>query len=413
MPGKQRCVFLTLWNSKPKVLLYMDISRKLSFYKREMGRQKEHSSLSPALIALRDHYSARLLFDDHPVLLREKSEPAADINSQIDLKIVSRGEFDRPVALERCLFFDLETSGLMGGSGVYAFLIGFAWWAEGRIHIRQYFLPDFGREPLLFLKLDPWFKSFDYLVSFNGKSFDLPVLNSRFLMNRLDLHLKKLKHIDLIHPVRRVWKDSLPSCDLQSLELHLLERRRDNDIPGAFIPQVYFDFLQTGRIQDIIRVIDHNDTDLGSLIFILDKLNRIFDDSRALALDIAARARVARIIAGQKPVPLQAFKILESSGQEPESAEYLYWKSMALKRAGKAEQAHTLWQKLQRYPVFTFRVMEESAKYLEHNLRKNGEALKIVEQALHLMEIQREFGYRPEKIYADFLRRKKRLLQKS
>ncbi len=391
----------------------MDISRKLAFYKKEQSTPGESSRLSPALGALRDHYSARLLFEDHPVLLREKSGAAAEINPGIDLSILSRGEFPLSVDLEGCLFFDLETSGLMGGSGVYAFLIGFAWWKEGRIHVRQYFLPDFGREPLLFLKLNRWFKSFDHIVSFNGKSFDLPVLNSRFLMNRQDLHLNKLPHIDLIHPVRRVWKDSLPSCDLQTMEQHLLGFRRENDIPGAFIPRVYFDFLQTGRLPDIIRVIDHNYQDLISLVYILDKLSQILNPKKPLILDAQARGRMARLIAGQKPVPLPAFKPLEQPGQPEPTAEYLFWKSMALKRAGKADQAYVLWQKLQGYPAYAFRVMEESAKYLEHSLKKNSEALRMVERALHLLEIQREFGYRQEKLFHEFSRRKRRLMQKS
>ncbi len=391
----------------------MDISRKLAYYRKEPGKTGEQTLLSPALKALRDHYSARILYKDHPVLLREESESADNISPGIDLSILSNGEYGRPFNLERCLFFDLETSGLMGGSGVYAFLIGFAWWEKGRINARQYFLPDYGREPLLFPDLNQWFKSFDFIVSFNGKSFDLPVLNSRFLMNRQHVHLKELKHIDLIHFVRRVWKDSLPSCDLQTTERFLLDFHREKDIPGAFIPQVYFDFLQTGRIQDIIRVIDHNYRDLISLIFLIDKLNRIFDRRQPLTMDNQSLARIARLIAGQKPVPLQAFDLLENGGRQELSADYLYWKSMALKRAGKTDKAFHLWQKIQKHPSHTFRVMEESAKYLEHKLKKNKEALRIVDQALKLLDIQREFGYNQQELYHNFTRRRKRLIQKS
>ncbi len=390
----------------------MDISRKLAYYRKGDQKTGEKVVSSP-LAALRDHFGATILYEEHPVLCLERDEAEEQVDVRVDLNILSRREFPTPVNLSECLFFDLETSGLIGGSGVYAFLIGFAWWHKGRIHTRRYFLPDYGREPRLFTELNPWFTSFNYIVSYNGKSFDLPVLNSRFLMNRQNLHLLNMPHIDLVHPVRRVWQNSFPSCDLQTLERELLGFHRSNDIPGAFIPQVYFDFLETGRLHDIVRVIEHNYYDLVSMVRLMQKLHTIFNGEEGSALDHPAICRLSRLLSGLSPVPLSSFDILEKKTSGPLPADYLFWKSMALKRAGRADQALLLWRELQNHPRHAFAVMEEIAKYLEHRLKKYKEALQVVERALHIMDIQREFGYNNTPLYRAFERRRKRLSGKS
>ena len=163
------------------------------------------------------------------------------------------------------MFLDTETTGLAGGAGTAAFLIGVGWVEGERFHVRQYFMRDYHEEAALLHGLADELARFESLVTFNGKMFDVPLLDARFRLNRARFPLGDAPHLDLLHPARRLWKARLESCRLQSLEAALMGLRRHGDIPGEEIPQIYFDFVRRRDARKLARVFDHNRQDIVSL----------------------------------------------------------------------------------------------------------------------------------------------------
>jgi uncharacterized protein YprB with RNaseH-like and TPR domain len=167
--------------------------------------------------------------------------------------------------LKQAVFLDTETTGLAGGAGTAAFLIGVGYVAGSRFIVRQYFMRDYHEEASLLEALADELKDFRYLVTFNGKMFDVPLLDARFRLNRSRFPLANAPHLDLLHPARRLWKLRLESCRLQSLEVALLGLRRVGDIPGEQIPGIYFDWVRRRDARALARVFDHNRQDILSL----------------------------------------------------------------------------------------------------------------------------------------------------
>src|SRR6185312_2978496 len=139
------------------------------------------------------------------------------------------------------LFLDTETTGLAGGTGTYAFLVGAALIEDGRVVVHQYFMRDFDEEPALLAALEPLLTRASAVVTYNGAGFDLPLLETRFVLGRRRWPAS-LPHLDLLKPARRVWTGWLSDCRLATLESTVLGLAREDDVPGAFIPLIYFDY---------------------------------------------------------------------------------------------------------------------------------------------------------------------------
>src|SRR6267154_964413 len=151
----------------------------------------------------------------------------------------------------RWLFLDTETTGLAGGTGTYAFLIGLAWWDAGGLQVEQLFMRDFAEEHSLLEELSQRVAERPVLITFNGKSFDWPLLENRFTMTRAIKVPQLAAHLDLLHPARALWKLRLGSVRLVELERHVLDAarlgwHREEDVSSALIPQFYFDYLRGG-----------------------------------------------------------------------------------------------------------------------------------------------------------------------
>src|SRR5258708_7644427 len=167
----------------------------------------------------------------------------------------------------RCLFLDTETTGLNAGSGTLVFLTGVGMFTEDGFEVRQYFLRDPGEERAMLHALHELMTSYDALVTFNGRSFDMPMLSARFTVNRQPLRADRWPNLDLLHPARRLWKRRLESCRLASLEDSILGvRRTGQDVPGFLIPQLYYEYLQNGDARQMRRVIYHNLFDVLSMV---------------------------------------------------------------------------------------------------------------------------------------------------
>jgi uncharacterized protein YprB with RNaseH-like and TPR domain len=171
------------------------------------------------------------------------------------------------------LFLDTETTGLVGGSGTYAFLVGLAWWDSGGLQVEQLFMRDFGEEHSLLLALDERLAERRVLVTFNGKSFDWPLLETRFRMTRSISPRIPATHLDFLHPARQLWKPRLSSVRLSELErrvLHVspgskLDWTRDGDVNSGDIPEAYFSFVRGGLCAPLVPVFQHNQMDLRGL----------------------------------------------------------------------------------------------------------------------------------------------------
>ena len=167
--------------------------------------------------------------------------------------------------LEKLLFLDTETTGLSGGAGTVAFQIGAGYIRGNDMIIRQYVMRDYSEEAAMLRDLSQLLQQFETIVTFNGKTFDLPLLESRMIMHRIRLPLTSLPHFDLLHACRRVYKLRLKRCNLASLEEALLGEKREDDLPGSQVPQRYFDYLKTKEFALLKDILRHNRQDVQSL----------------------------------------------------------------------------------------------------------------------------------------------------
>src|SRR5256714_175756 len=227
-------------------------------------------------------------FGEHLAMRNWFSTPEFTDPSNIALALLSR---TRDESLSRkthaalkdpgkWLFLDTETTGLAGGTGTYAFLIGLAWWDAGGLQVEQFFMRDFAEEHSLLQELSHRIAERPVLVTFNGKSFDWPLLENRFTMTRSIAVPKLAAHLDLLHPARALWKPRLGSVRLVGLERHVIDaprlgRHPGDDVASALIPHYYFDYLLGGPAEPLAGVVRHNQMDLRGLAALFCKVNEL------------------------------------------------------------------------------------------------------------------------------------------
>jgi len=204
--------------------------------------------------------------------------------SDLGLEIVGQGTPDplllahlglkgpAPARWEDVLFLDTETTGLAGGTGTYVFLLGIAYFCEGELVLRQHLLHDIGHEREFVTAVQNEVERFHACASYNGKSFDLPLLRTRWVMTLRSEITVDESHLDLLHPARRLWRDRYGSTGLKQLEESLFDEGRTNDIPGALIPDAYFHYLRKRDPAIIAPVLEHNARDIVSLVRVADRV---------------------------------------------------------------------------------------------------------------------------------------------
>ena len=174
-----------------------------------------------------------------------------------------------PVHHQRLLHFDTETTGLAGGTGTRAFMIGAADWIDGQFRIRQLTITSMAAETAMLHRFAEWISDDTALVSYNGKCYDAPLLATRYRLARQPNPLAGLTHIDLLHPVRRHWKGQWENCRLATAERQLLGVVREDDLPGSEAPAAWLTYLRGGSAKNLRRVAEHNAQDLKSLAGVL------------------------------------------------------------------------------------------------------------------------------------------------
>lgn len=255
---------------------------------------------------------------------------------------------------EKWLYLDTETTGLAGGTGTYAFLTGIAWWDAGGLQVEQFFMRDFADEHSVLSELAERLAERPVLVTFNGKTFDWPLLESRFTMTRRIPAPKLAAHLDLLHPARALWKLRLGSVRLIELEREVLDSvrlgwHRDEDVASALIPQFYFDYLRGGSAQPLAAVVRHNQLDLRGLAALFCKINTMLaceDPGETDGRDLFGLSRYLHR-RGDVPGAANACSQAISAGL-PAEHRHVATRDLALmaKRRGDFRRAVSLWEVL-------------------------------------------------------------------
>ena len=181
-------------------------------------------------------------------------------------------KLDVAIDRRRLLCFDTETTGLAGGVGTRAFMIGVAAWQDDRLIVRQLYLTRIAGEAAMLRTFVDWLRTDTILVSYNGKSYDSPLLKGRLRLNRLDHPLAELTHFDWLHPTRRVYRGVLPNCKLSTIEREVLRIVRDDDLPGSEAPAAWLAYLRGQSSRGLARVLEHNRQDVIALMRLGDHL---------------------------------------------------------------------------------------------------------------------------------------------
>lgn len=283
------------------------------------------------------------------------------------------------------LFLDTETTGLAGGTGTVAFLIGLGWFAEGRFHLRQILARDFSEEAAQLAHLNELLREKRFLVTFNGKAFDVNLLATRFILNRLPDELSALPHLDLLHPARRLVGHRLVNSRLTTLEEEVLGVRREGDIEGWEIPQRYFDWLRRHDPRLLLDVFRHNRLDIISLATLTAHLTGIVTAEVGLPAVHAEDYLAAADLLIKRNDLQGADKILGLFQEERcrDLAPLAKRKLARLcKQTGKKDEAARFWQELIEEEDADHYITTELAKWLEHGLRDYAGAKAVVEKAL-------------------------------
>jgi uncharacterized protein YprB with RNaseH-like and TPR domain len=167
---------------------------------------------------------------------------------------------------DRIVFLDTETTGMQGGAGMCPFLVGLGSFIGDDFHMLQYFIRDFDEEPSMLYALGELLSRYELVVTYNGAAFDLPLLETRFTLARLDSPFQNMSHLDLLFTARRLWRNGHGSCRLIALEREMLSFFRGPDVPGSMIPRVYFDYLQQRPSSTLNAVFTHNVNDVVLLL---------------------------------------------------------------------------------------------------------------------------------------------------
>jgi uncharacterized protein YprB with RNaseH-like and TPR domain len=334
-------------------------------------------------------------FETERVWERHRRHGSIDISDLGELPadlLVSLSDGAIPCAHpEKWAFLDTETTGLAGGTGTYAFLVGVGSIDATGFRLRQFFMRDYGEEPSLLSRLAEHLSRFDVLITYNGKTYDQPLLETRFRMARSRHPFERLEHLDLLFGARRLWKLRLESCRLVDLENQILGVEREGDLPGEMIPYYYFDFLRTKQAFRLVPIFHHNAIDILSLACLTAIVPFAFRSPEDAPLrhgaDLIGLARwLQRADRGEEA--LRLFRRAVDFGLPDALLFRTLWDIAAMeKRAGRAEAALAAITELagSRNP-FRARALEALAKHYEHAECNYAMALEMTRVAMSLGE---------------------------
>jgi uncharacterized protein YprB with RNaseH-like and TPR domain len=311
----------------------------------------------------------------------------APLFSEYPLSLISQWANDsrlEGMPLEKIVFLDTETSGLSGGTGTYAFLVGAARFINGQVVLQQFFMRDPAEEPALLEGLADFLAPAQALVTFNGKAFDAPLLVTRYSMHRIPIPFSGYSHLDLLPLARRLWRDRLPSRALKYLEEHILGMTRSSEeVPGYEIPWLYFDYLRTGDARPLAGVFYHNAMDVVAMAALLAHVNTILSNPYGghieHGLDFIALGKLFEDLNKWDEAARLYERGLESELTETDFDLAVKRLSILQKKRGDLDQALSLWQDAAKQGHIYAHL--ELAKYYEHKARDVKSAIKWTRSA--------------------------------
>ena len=353
----------------------------------------------------------RKKFDQSKLYQEIKLSSSWDINGEFLARICSSRKSGTkeacriPFDLKEAVFIDCETTGLAGGVGTYAFLVGLGYLNQEEFWIEQYFMQDFHQEKAILSAVAERLGDFKFLVSFNGKCYDLPLLQNRFVINHIHFDPTGWVHLDLLFPCRRLWKRRIGECSLSNIEQKILRVRREIDVPSYMVPQIYFDYLVTGKAESLIPVFYHNVYDILYLLKLFVLIDQALKDFSLAEIedpiDLYSLGRIHQNL-GNYRACAKCFKQALSEKLLPQWQLEIYISlAFVYKRTGYMEEAARIWQKLTEgdFPFSLF-VHEELAKYYEHQRKDYLKALSFVEGAIS------QLGFHPSLPFASVHQRR-------
>ena len=307
------------------------------------------------------------------------------------LRLMSDREIPENLDPRKILYLDTETTGL-GGSGTVAFLVGMGYLTDNGFEVHQFLLRDYPEEPFQLKHVAAGLGKFDVLCTFNGTTFDVPLLETRFRMNRMNPDCLDMPHLDLLHMCRRLWKLRLGRCNLGRLEEVILGQPRTDDIPGSEVPERYFTYLKTKQIGLLEDVLSHNAQDIISLCVLLNHMADLYlhPEKIRFSEDVYSMGRALERI--NRTEKARHCYRLARRGRMGDSAGTAL--AMSYRRSGEKEQAAEIWKEMIRERRGGVLPYVELAKYEEHVRRNAKAALEFTEKALFLLSepVLREGG---------------------
>lgn len=296
------------------------------------------------------------------------------------------------------LFLDLETTGLFTGAGTQAFLVGCAAIVGDSICVRQFLMPGFEHERAVLHELSDWAGRHGALVTYNGKTFDVPLIETRFLFHRLPFPMAATPHLDMLHAARRLWRGrpatagpdpDESSCSLSVLEKHLAGLHRVGDVPGFEIPSRYFQFVRDGDARPLEAVLEHNRLDLISLAAVMARALTLIERGPAESTSphecfgLARLYERAGIQDNAEAALLRSIELATRVGSEPEvHGDALRRLAWLRRRDGRVHEAAEAWRQLAALPRCSGALRREAkealAIYHEHRSRDLGTARSLV-----------------------------------
>jgi uncharacterized protein YprB with RNaseH-like and TPR domain len=360
----------------------------------EAARQSVSNDLPASAGLLEEMLGAttqQTAYGEHLLIRQWHSEPALPAVSPAALALLAPDAPPQAADPEQWLFLDTETTGLAGGTGTYAFLVGLAWVDAGGLQVEQLFMRDYSEEHAVLTALAERMSERRVLVTFNGRCFDWPLLETRYRMTRRIAAQTPIAHLDLLHPSRQLWRLKLGSVRLAELErgaLGRLDWDRSGDIPGALIPQAYFEYLRGGAPGPLVQVLRHNRWDLRGLAALAARVLALLsapEEADGDALELYGLSRLLHRRGQTAPARRLYERALEAG--LPAEADRAARRELAAlaKRERDYDRATSLWAEILGGTRDGLDAYEQLAIYYEHHARAPQRAEELLGEALEAL----------------------------
>jgi uncharacterized protein YprB with RNaseH-like and TPR domain len=331
-----------------------------------------------------EHLALRKWFSEPVASAPDLGVPDGELNPEA-LRLMVPGAPKEIADPRRWLFLDTETTGLAGGTGTYPFLVGIAWWDAGGLEVEQFFMRGYSEEHSVLSALAERMEERPVLVTFNGKSFDWPLLETRYRMTRCIHAPVPRAHLDFLHPARNLWRLRIGSVRLAELELHVLGWNRGADMVSAMIPQIYFEYLRGGPPEPLVPIFHHNQMDLRGLAALATRTLSLLGNPETQGHDGLELFGVSRICERRgeaaRARKLYAESITRNLPLETDRAARSSLARLA-KREGDLELARGLWESMLGNSREGFEAYEQLAIHFEHRVREPHQAAELARKAL-------------------------------